>query len=161
MPAAQAVLVDGDHLAGLDLADEGGTDDVEGRGLGGDHPAALEAAEHERPDALRVAGGVERVLVHPDEGEGALDGREQLGGVLLEALVGVPGQQRGDQLGVVGGGRGVLGGQVEAAGAELGDAVGSSRVLVRLPLCARAIEPVSVGRNVGWALCQVLAPVVE
>ncbi len=36
-----------------------------------------------------------------------------------------------------------------------------SRVLVRLPLCARAIEPVSVGRNVGWALCQVLAPVVE
>ncbi len=37
----------------------------------------------------------------------------------------------------------------------------SSRVLVRLPLWASAIEPVSVGRKVGWALYQVLAPVVE
>src|SRR3712207_7484442 len=31
--AAQAVLVDGDQLAGLHLADDGGTDDVERRGL--------------------------------------------------------------------------------------------------------------------------------
>ena len=37
----------------------------------------------------------------------------------------------------------------------------SSRVLVRLPLWASATEPCAVGRNVGWALCQVLAPVVE
>ena len=37
----------------------------------------------------------------------------------------------------------------------------SSRVLVRLPLWASAIEPSAVGRKVGWALCQVLAPVVE
>ncbi len=37
----------------------------------------------------------------------------------------------------------------------------SSRVLVRLPLWASATEPSAVGRNVGWALCQVLAPVVE
>ncbi len=37
----------------------------------------------------------------------------------------------------------------------------SSRVLVRLPLCASAMDPLAVGRNVGWALCQVLAPVVE
>ena len=36
-----------------------------------------------------------------------------------------------------------------------------SRVLVRLPLWASAIEPSAVGRKVGWALCQVLAPVVE
>ena len=37
----------------------------------GDHPAAVEPAEHQRADALRVAGGVQRVLVHPDEREGA------------------------------------------------------------------------------------------
>ena len=37
----------------------------------------------------------------------------------------------------------------------------SSRVLVRLPLCPNAIAPSAVGRKVGWALCQVLAPVVE
>ena len=38
----------------------------------GDHPAALQPAEDQRADALRVAGGVERGLVHEDEGEGAL-----------------------------------------------------------------------------------------
>ena len=37
----------------------------------------------------------------------------------------------------------------------------SSRVLVRLPLWPSAIDPSAVGRKVGWALCQVLAPVVE
>jgi hypothetical protein len=37
----------------------------------------------------------------------------------------------------------------------------SSRVLVRLPLWASAMDPSAVGRNVGCALCQVLAPVVE
>ena len=36
-----------------------------------------------------------------------------------------------------------------------------SLVFVRLPLWASAMEPSAVGRNVGWALCQVLAPVVE
>src|SRR4051794_41898084 len=39
--------------------------------------------------------------------------------------------------------------------------VDSSWVLVRLPLCASAIDPVSVGRDVGWALGQALAPGVE
>jgi hypothetical protein len=33
-------------------------------------------------------------------------------------------------------------------------------VLVRLPLCARATDPCAVGRNVGWAFCHTLAPVV-
>jgi hypothetical protein len=68
-PGAQPVLVDRDQLAGLDLAHEGGADDVEGRRLGGDDPAALEAAEDERADALGIAGGVQGVLVHEDEAE--------------------------------------------------------------------------------------------
>ena len=38
----------------------------------------------------------------------------------------------------------------------------SSRVLTRLPLCPRTTEPPSVvGRNIGWALSQLAAPVVE
>ncbi len=45
---AQAVGVDRDELARLDLAHEGRTDDVEGRDLARDDPAALEATEHER-----------------------------------------------------------------------------------------------------------------
>jgi hypothetical protein len=36
-----------------------------------------------------------------------------------------------------------------------------SRLLIRLPLWASAIEPVAVARNVGWAFCHTLAPVVE
>ena len=75
---AQPVLVDGDELAGLDLADEGRTDDVEGGGLAGDDPAALEPAEHQRADALRVASGVERRLVHPDQRERAAQGGQHL-----------------------------------------------------------------------------------
>ena len=39
----------------------------------GHDPAALELAEHERPDALRVTGGVEGGLVHEDEREGAAE----------------------------------------------------------------------------------------
>ena len=51
-------------LAGLDLAHECGADDVEGRGLARQDPAALEPTEHERADALRVACAVEGVVVH-------------------------------------------------------------------------------------------------
>ena len=52
--------VDGDELARLDLADERGADDVERRGLAGHDPAALQPAEHQRADALRVPRGVQR-----------------------------------------------------------------------------------------------------
>ena len=73
------------------------------------------------------------------------------------------GEQRGDQAGVVGRLLDVAGVEVELVGGpgrsttsfdELG-------VLIRLPLWPSAIEPSAVGRNVGWAFCQVLAPVVE
>ena len=37
----------------------------------------------------------------------------------------------------------------------------NSAVLVRFPLCASARWPVAVRRKVGWALAQVLEPVVE
>jgi hypothetical protein len=37
----------------------------------------------------------------------------------------------------------------------------SSPVLVRFPLWPSAMDPSAVGRKVGWALFQVLAPVVE
>src|SRR5512145_3023411 len=70
-----------------------------------------EATEHERPDALGVPGGIEGVLVHPHEGERASDRGQHLDGVLLEALVGVVGEERGDQAGVVGG--------LQAAGREV------------------------------------------
>ncbi len=105
---AQAVLVDGDELSRLYLTDVRRAADVEGGGLGGDDPAALQAAEDQRADALRVAGGVEGVLVHEDEREGALDLREDRVGGLLDGqrlAVGVDlgREQRGEEVGVVGG----------------------------------------------------------
>ncbi|GAA3228307.1 hypothetical protein GCM10020256_40460 [Streptomyces thermocoprophilus] len=105
---AQAVLVDGDELARLDLADVGGADDVEGGGLGGDDPAALQATEDQRADALRVTGGIQGLLVHEDEAEGAPDLRQDrvrgvFHGQRLAVLVDLGGQQGREQVGVVGG----------------------------------------------------------
>ena len=100
---AQPVLVDRDDLARLDLPDEAGADDVEGGGLAGDHPAALEPAQHQRADALRVASGVQGVLVHEDQAVGALDLRQHLRRRLLDGEVRVPGQHRGEDVGVGGG----------------------------------------------------------
>ena len=57
----EAVLVDDDRLAGLDLADERRAEVVEGAGLGGDDPAvAVELADAERADAVGVAHGDQR-----------------------------------------------------------------------------------------------------
>ena len=105
----QAVLVDGHELAGLDLADQAGADGGQGRVLGGDHPAPVQPAQDQRPDALGVAGGVERVRVHPHEREGAVQHRQHLERALLQRGVRVVGQQRRDQAGVVGGGLDVPG----------------------------------------------------
>ena len=99
---AQAVLVDDDELAGLDLTHETGADRGECGVLAGDHPPAREPAEDQRADALRVAGGVQAVLVHPHEGEGTFELGQHLERSLLERRVGMVGEQRGDQAGVVG-----------------------------------------------------------
>ena len=154
---AQAVVVDDDHLAGLDLAHHAGADGGQRGVLGGHHPAAVEAAEHQRADALRVAGGVQRVLVHPHEAEGAAQHRQHLERPLLERGVGVVGQQRGDQAGVVGRrSRAGRAGRARRRGrAASATASRSSWVLIRLPLWPSAIEPSAVGRKVGWAFCQV------
>ena len=53
MPA----LADRDQLAGLDLAQQLGADDVERAALGGDHVAVVELPEAERAHAGRVAEG--------------------------------------------------------------------------------------------------------
>ena len=98
----QPVLVDRDQLAGLDLADHAGADRGERGVLGRDHPAAVEPAQHQGTDALGVAGGVQGVLVHPDERERSAQHRQHLERPLLERGVRVVGEQRGDQPGVVG-----------------------------------------------------------
>src|SRR5690625_5975110 len=48
-----------DHLARVDLAHEARPADVQGRGLGGDHPAALEPPQHQGADALGIADRIQ------------------------------------------------------------------------------------------------------
>ena len=67
-----AVGVDDDHLARLELPDEGGPHDVEGRRLGGEHPPAVEPAQAQGPEAVGVADAHHVGVVHEHEGEGAL-----------------------------------------------------------------------------------------
>src|SRR4029453_17597571 len=53
--ALDALARDHYHLAILDLAHEFRADDVERAGLRGKHPRFAELAQHERPDAVRIA----------------------------------------------------------------------------------------------------------
>ena len=148
---AQAVLVDGDQLAGLDLADERRADDVEGRGLRRHHPATLEPAEDERPDALGVAGGVQRASSMKTKRERALELRQQRQRRAPRATVGVGASSavtRSVSLVLAGGIR--AGGRGAAASAGRSTIWASSRVLVRLPLWPSAIEPArSSGTSAG------------
>ena len=95
-------------------------DDVQRRRLAGDHPAALQPAEHQRAYAVRVAGRVQRVLVHEDEAERAAQRRQHLERGGLDRQVGSAGEQRGDQ-------RGVGGRAVGVGSAALGDPRGPAR----------------------------------
>ena len=56
-----ALSADHDHLAGIDLTDVRGVDQVEGAGLRGDDRGAVEPAEHKGSEALGIAYRVVRV----------------------------------------------------------------------------------------------------
>ena len=71
------------------------------------------------PDAVRVAAGVQRVLVDEDEAEGAAQPRQHVEGGGLEGAVGVVGEQGRDERGV----GGVAAGQLTAVGVVAAAAV--------------------------------------
>ena len=80
-----AVGRDHDELAGLDVADVFGAQQVEGAGFGGKNEdirravLADDAAHGERAEAAWIAGGEDAVARHHDDGEGAVDLRERVG----------------------------------------------------------------------------------
>ena len=88
------------HLAGLDLADELGADDVEGAGLGGEHPAVADLPEHQRADAERVADADQLGAGHGDDREGALDAAQRVLEPFGDGLLDRAGHQVDDALGV-------------------------------------------------------------
>ena len=158
---AQPVLVDGDELAGLDLADDGRADRLQRGRLGGDDPAALEPAEREGTHAPGVAGGIQRRLVHEDEAERPA----QLGQQLEGGLLGRAGRGRPTSSVVTSAVSEVLpraSSPRDAAGAEvLVDEALSSTVLMRLPLWPSASVLPPEPPRVGWAFSHVEPPVVE
>ena len=102
--------VDDEHLARLDLAHEVRADDVERGGLAGEHPPAFDAAEHERPEPVRVAHADEVRFVHHHEREATLElGEHTLQRLLEVATVGtfagcvLGGDELGHERGVGGG----------------------------------------------------------
>src|SRR5438552_1351286 len=100
---------DGEDLAGRDLADRLGFQEVERARLGGDDPGVVEPAEREGPEAVRVADRVEGVGREQHERVGAGDPPERVGELVLERPRRRAGEQVQDDLGV---GRGLEDGAV-------------------------------------------------
>ena len=76
--ARHALGADEDHLAGLDIVQVDGADQVEGAGFGGEDVALASAgdfhlAHGERAEAVRVARDDDAVLGEEDEREGAFE----------------------------------------------------------------------------------------
>ena len=96
------VLVDHDELAGRDLALVLGADEVERAGLGREDGVAVDAAEIERPEAVRVAKADQLPFGKRDDRERAFEPPHRSCDRFLQRRR-VVGDERGDHLGVGGG----------------------------------------------------------
>ena len=111
---------------------------------------------------LRVAGGVQRALVHPDERERAAQLRQHLERPLLQRGVRVAANSAvTSPVSFVEASWFLACSSSSSRTRQVGDHAAQPWVLIRLPLWPSAMEPSAVGRNVGLAFSQVLAPVVE
>ena len=78
LDAAQAVLVDDDDLARLDVADELGVDQIQRAGFAGEHPGVVHLADAQRAEPMRIAHADQFVLGHDDQRIGAFDPAQRL-----------------------------------------------------------------------------------
>ena len=101
--ALEPLARDHHDLAILHLAHELGADDVERAGLRGEHPGVAELAQHERPDAERIAGADQLLVGEADERVGAFDLEQRLDEFLDEVRLLAAGDEMQDHLGVGGG----------------------------------------------------------
>ena len=80
-----------------------GSDHIQGRRLGGQHPPAVQAAEAEGPEAVWVPDTDDPIVVGQHEGERTVEARQYLGQCLVERLAWVhvapAGQLHGQHLG--------------------------------------------------------------
>ena len=101
--ALRAALVEHQDLAGFDVADIFGADDIERAGLRGEDRAAVELAEHQRPDAERIARADQFLVGHRHQRIGALDGAQRFDEAVDEAVALGLRDQMQDYLGIGGG----------------------------------------------------------
>ena len=92
---AEPVGVDHHELARANVAHRVCADEVERAALGGHDPVVADAAERERPDAVSIPAGDERVLGERDEREGTVELRHRRRDGLGERAR-VAGDERGD-----------------------------------------------------------------
>ena len=101
--ALRAALVEHDDLAGLDVADIFGADDVERAGFRRQDRTAVEFAQHQRADAERVARADQFLVGQRHQRIGALDRAQRLDEAVDEtAALGLRDQMQ-DDFGVGGG----------------------------------------------------------
>jgi hypothetical protein len=103
LDALHAALAAGDDLARLHVAHVSRADDVERAGLAGQDGRALELAEHQRPDAQRIAHADHARGGERDEAIRALDLPKPVDQPVEQRAVGARGDQVDDDLGVHGG----------------------------------------------------------
>ena len=165
---ADLLTVDDDHLARVELPDEGRTDDVECRRLGGQDPALLELVGGVQPSE---AEGAEPVgVAHADDAVGVHEDDEKapstLGSTAMSARSRSPACSDLGRSGRSGGNAWASSSATRSLSEETmpGSMLAcsaSASVLVRLPLWARPNPARPTPRNTGWALIQSLEPAVE
>ena len=82
-----ATASDHDDLAGIEIALEGGADQVEGTALAGSDPGPVQAPERQRAEAMAVAGGDQGGARQHDDAVGALHPRQGIDQALLLAAL--------------------------------------------------------------------------
>ena len=90
-----AVLVEHENLAVFHVADVLRADDIERAGFRGEDRAAVEFAQHQRPDAERVAGADKFFVGQADEGVGAFEQAQPLDEPVDEAVAGASARRDG------------------------------------------------------------------
>ncbi len=98
----RAVFVEDQHLAILDVADILGADDIERAGFRGEDRTAVELAQHQRPDAERIARADEFLVGETDKSVGALEYAQTFDEAIDEAIAVRASHQMQDDLGVGG-----------------------------------------------------------
>src|SRR5215469_5053936 len=102
LAAFDAAGADGDHLAGLDIAHEGGADDVERAAFRRQNVSVAELTQHQRADAERVTHADQSVLRQRHERVSAFDLTQRFGHPLFDRVLERRRDEMDDHLGVRG-----------------------------------------------------------